>query len=62
MTVMAREFVEVSDEDRAKALRRAILGPDDFRLELSQGQRRALAARRRREAIARRTATEPQKP
>lgn len=61
MTVMAREF-EVSAEDRAEALRRAILGPDDFRIELTQGQRRALAARDRRVAAARRTETERQKP
>lgn len=58
MKVMAAREFKVSAEARSKALRRAILGPEDVTITLSQGQRRALTARR---ALARLRAADAQR-
>lgn len=45
MSVMARVF-KVSGEMRSKALRRAVLGPDDVQIFLTAHQRKAMSGAR----------------
>lgn len=63
MNSMAARAFKISPEAWSKILRKAILGPDDVTILLTQGQRNALSARSKQvPASAGRQAAEPQKP